>query len=394
MCPSPEEQPFGVPPGDVWNDVPLFREIQRVLMSSSGPVNWELARQVGIASASWGTEDPAPSEEDRRGFDEAVRVAELQVAGFTGLEAPSDIPKVEAVRRGQWVQANIEGLRALLEPAAAKIGDAIATAQREAVPEQAQAGVAQVLGQLSPLLLGAQVGTVLGTLAQQVLGQYDIAVPRPDGAGALLFVVPNIARFEQEWSLDTTDFRTWIAIHEVTHRFEFARPWALTRFRELIDDFTSTLTLDVEELQQRLASLDPSNPEGMQEMLAGQDSLFGAVMDDEQRLKLRRVQAFMTASEGYGDHVMHALGAQMLPSYARIDEAMRRYRETEHVDPVFERLLGIEVKREQYRLGRAFCDTVVELTDEATLSRMWDAAEALPSMPELEEPRLWLARSA
>ena len=90
---------------------------------------------------------------------------------------------------------------------------------------------------------------------------------------------------------------------------------------------------------------------------------------------------------------MHALGAQMLPSYARIDEAMRRYRETEHVDPVFERLLGIEVKREQYRLGRGFCDTVVELTDEATLARMWDSAEALPSMPELEEPRLWLARS-
>ncbi len=394
MSPTPEEQPFGVPPGDVWNDVPLFREIQRVLMSSSGPVNWELARQVGIASASWGTEDPAPGEADRRGFEEAVRVAELQVAGLTGLQAPSDIPKVEAVRRGQWVQANIEGLRAVLEPAAAKIGDAIAAAQQDSIPEPSQAGVAQVLGQLSPLLLGAQVGTVLGTLAQQVLGQYDIAVPRPDDSGALLFVVPNIARFEKEWSLDPTDFRTWIAIHEVTHRFEFARPWALTRFRELIDDFTSTLTLDVGELQQRLASLDPSNPESMQEMLAGEDSMFGAVMDDEQRLKLRRVQAFMTAAEGYGDHVMHALGAQMLPSYARIDEAMRRYRETEQVDPVFERLLGIEVKREQYRLGRAFCDTVVELTDEATLARMWDSAEALPSMPELEEPRLWLARSA
>jgi len=394
MSQTPEESPFGTPPGDVWNDVPLFREIQRVLMSSSGPVNWELARQVGIASASFGTEDPAPTDEDRRGFDEAVRVAELQVVGFTGLEAPPDIARVETVRRGQWVQANIEGLRTLLEPAATKIGDAIASAQREAMPEQAQAGVAQLLGQLSPLLLGAQVGTVLGTLAQQVLGQYDIAVPRPDGAGALLFVVSNIARFERDWSLDPTEFRTWIAIHEVTHRFEFARSWALTRFRELIDDFTSTLTLDLDELQERLASLDPSNPEGMQEMLAGQENLFGAVMDDEQRLKLGRIQAFMTAAEGYGDHVMHALGAQMLPTYARIDEAMRRYRETEQVDPVFERLLGIEVKREQYRLGRAFCDTVVEQTDETTLARMWDSAEALPSMPELEEPRLWLARSA
>jgi hypothetical protein len=37
---------------------------------------------------------------------------------------------------------------------------------------------------------------------------------------------------------------------------------------------------------------------------------------------------------------------------------------------------------------------VVELTDEATLTRMWDSADAMPSLPEIEEPRLWLARSA
>jgi coenzyme F420 biosynthesis associated uncharacterized protein len=385
--------PFG-PSGDVWNDAPLFREIQRVLQSSSGPVNWELARQVGIATASMGSEDPEPSDEDRRSFEDVVRVAELQVADFTGLDAPSDLPKVQAVRRARWVQANIEGLRGVLEPAAVRLGDAITSAQREAMPEEAQAGVAQLLGQLSPLLLGAQVGSVLGTLAQHVLGQYDIAVPRPEGSGTLLFVVPNVAAFERDWSLDPTDFRTWIAIHEVTHRFEFAKPWALPRFRELVDDFLSTLQLDVEGLQERLATLDPSNPGSMQEMLSGDEGLFGSVLDDEQRLKLGRIQSFMAAAEGYGDHVMHALGARLLSSYPRIDEAMRRYREGEQVDPVLERLLGIEVKREQYRLGRAFCDAVVEATDEATLARMWDSAEALPSLPELDEPRLWLARSA
>ena len=387
--------PFGAS-GGVWNDAPLFREIQRVLQSSGGPVNWELARQVGIATAVMNAEDTEPTDEERRSFEEVVRVAELQVADFTGLDGPSDLPDVQAVRRARWVQANIEGLRGVLEPAAERLGAAIASAQREAMPEEAQtqAGVAQLLGQLSPLLLGAQVGSVLGTLAQQVLGQYDIAVPRPEGSGTLLFVVPNVAAFERDWSLDATDFRTWIAIHEVTHRFEFARPWALPRFRELVDDFLSTLQLDVEGLQERLATLDPSNPGAMQEVLAGDEGLFGPVLDDEQRLKLGRIQSFMAAAEGYGDHVMHALGARLLYSYARIDEAMRRYREGERVDPVLERLLGIEVKREQYRLGRAFCDAVVEATDEATLARMWDSAEALPSLPELDEPRLWLARSA
>jgi len=51
------------------------------------------------------------------------------------------------------------------------------------------------------------------------------------------------------------------------------------------------------------------------------------------------------------------------------------------------------MKREQYRQGRAFCDAVVEATDEATLARMWDSAEAMPSFPEIEEPRLWLSRT-
>ncbi|MGH2634602.1 MAG: zinc-dependent metalloprotease [Actinomycetota bacterium] len=395
MSQPADENPLGAPLGDIWNDVPLFREIQRVLLSSSGPVNWELARQVGVAAASWSTADPAPSAEDQRGLEEAVRVAELQVAGFTGLEVPGDIPRVEAVRRSQWVQQNLEGLRTVLEPAAAKIGEAVARAQSDSAPEAAQAaGMTQLLGQLSPLLLGAQVGSVLGALARQVLGQYDIAMPRPGGARALLFVVPNIAAFERDWSLDATEFRTWVAIHEVTHRFEFARPWALTRFRGLLDDYTSTLRLDVEGLQRRLETLDPSNPEAMQEMFGSDEGLFGAVLDDEQRLKLGRIQAFMSAAEGYGDHVMHTVGARLLTSYVRIKEAMRRYRETERVDPVLERLLGIEVKREQYRLGRAFCDRVVELSDEAMLSRMWDDAESLPSLPELEEPRLWLARIA
>jgi uncharacterized protein (DUF2342 family) len=49
---------------------------------------------------------------------------------------------------------------------------------------------------------------------------------------------------------------------------------------------------------------------------------------------------------------------------------------------------------DQYGAARTFCATVSEATDEATLSRMWESAAALPSMPELEEPTLWLARMA
>jgi len=387
-----EPQPVGPSPEDVGADAPLLREIQRVLLSSTGPVNWELARQIGIASASWGGEDPAPTDDDRRTFEEAVRLAELKVQAFTGLEPPHDLPRVDPVRRGQWVQANIDGLKAVVEPAASKLAEAVERAQGEAVLAETAGFAQQMVRQLSPLLLGAQVGSVLGYLAQHVLGQYDIALPRSD-TPALLFVVPNIAAFERDWSLPPTDFRTWVALHEVTHRFEFARPWALGRFRSLLEDFLSTVELDITGLQTRLESLDMSDPQAMQDMLQGEEGLFGAVLDQEQRLKLGRIQAFMASAEGYGDHVTHAIGRELLSSYGQIEEAMRRYRETEQGDPVFERLLGIEMKREQYRLGRAFCDTVAELSNEATLARMWESPESLPSLPELAEPRLWLART-
>lgn len=382
--------PFGMDPESL-RDAPLFREMQRVMSASSGPVNWELARQVAVASAAEAGDDREATADEVQSFEEAVRVAELHVMRFTGLEPPTDVADVRAVRRAEWIRTNTENLAALLEPAAKRIGESIDLAQREALPPQAQA-MSGMLAQISPLLMGAQVGQVLGTLAQIVFGQFDVALPR-SGPAAVLFVTPNIRRFEADWSLDPTDFRTFIAIHEVTHRFEFARPWARTRFAELLDDFLSTLRIDVEGMQERLATIESGDPEALQRMLEGEGELFAPELDDEQRLKLGRIQAFMSAAEGYGEHVMHAVGAELLPSYRRIEEAMHRYREEEAGDAVFERLLGVEMKREQYEAGRKFCETVVELTDEATLTRMWDSPEAMPSLPEVAEPRLWLART-
>ena len=183
---------FGFDPGDpeAFKDAPLFRELQRVMSASSGPVNWELARQVGVANAVEAGPDLEPSEGDLRMLEEAVRVAELHVGRFTGMAAPRDVAQVHAVRRAGWVNANAESLKNLLEPAARRLTDAIERSAGDQLPPE-MAQLSGFLRQLSPLLLGTQVGQVLGMLAQRVLGQYDIALPR-SGPGQLLFVVPNL----------------------------------------------------------------------------------------------------------------------------------------------------------------------------------------------------------
>ncbi|MGH2653877.1 MAG: zinc-dependent metalloprotease [Actinomycetota bacterium] len=381
-------------PEDAFADVPLLRELQRVLLSGSGPVNWELARQVGIASATWGQDDPAPTEEDRQGLEGAVRMAELTVAELTGMDAPPEVTRVRAVRRAEWVEANVRGLQGLFEPTAERMARALQTARGEEPAEAAEGAqmLEAVLERMTPLLMGAQVGAVLGALGQRVLGQYELPLPRTDQP-ALLFVIPNIAAFEKEWSLPPDELRAWVAMHETTHAFDLGRPWVREHFLGLVREIAGALEFDLAELQDRLEGLDLSDPEKVSEALGG--DLLAGELTDEQRLLLRRVQAFMAAAEGHADHVVSVIGKERLAGFSRIDEAVRRRHEgRSQEERAVERLLGIEVKLEQYRLGRAFCDHVAEATDELTLARMWESAEALPSMPELEEPRLWLARMA
>ncbi len=426
--------PFGLGP-----DAPLFRELQRVLSASSGPVNWELARQVGIATASWGPDGqptpsaagPAATEAERRALADTVRMAELSVADLTSLPMPSDLVEARPIGRGEWVEANIRDLRELLDPVASKLGSAMdrmgggvggfdpsgasmpfelpgMEGRRPPVgfgadldrPGDDPSGEAafdtqaqmfqQLMGTLGPLMMGAQIGTVLGSLAQRVLGQYDLALPRPPGP--LLFVWPNIASLERDWSLPTTEFRAYVALHEVAHRFEFGQAWVRPHVLALVKDLVDHAEVDVSGLQRALEDMDPSNPEAMQSALQGTGNLFGESSDPEQRLRIARLQAFMAASEGYADHVMKAVGGKMLPSFERIEEALKRHREGRGAEGALERLLGLEVTIEQYRLGEEFCAIASESTDEATLARMWGSAESLPSMPELEEPTLWLSR--
>ncbi len=383
---------FGMDPESL-RDAPLFRELQRVMAAGGGgPVNWELARQVGVATAAEAGPDPEPTEADRRGLEEAVRVAELQVTARTGLEAPGRLAPVRAVRRSEWVTRNTSSLQGLIEPAATRTSQALERGLAEQLPPEA-GPMAGLLTQVGPLLQGSQVGQVLGGLATEVFATYDVAVPR-DGEDDHAFVVSNLGAFERDWSLDPTELRTAVALREVALRLAFAQPWVRPHVVGLVDDFLSTLTVDVAGMMERLSGLDPTDPGEIERALGeGDGTIFGTVLDDEQRIKLARVQAFVGAAEGYAAHVVAEVGAGLLGTWPMIAEALRRHRESEETDPVFSRLLGIPVERAVAATGRAFCDAVVEGAGEAVLASMWREAEAMPSLPELDEPTLWLSRT-
>ena len=101
----------------------------------------------------------------------------------------------------------------------------------------------------------------------------------------------------------------------------------------------------------------------------------------------------MCVIEGYSNHVMNAVGQQLLREYETIATKFEaRQRQRTMAEQLFARLTGLDVKLEQYRIGQKFIDTIVERRGHDVARRVWDGPENLPTMEELRQPDHWLAR--
>ena len=368
------------PPEGWWEQVPVLRELYK-LLSSTEPVNWELARQVGIALASYdetGVEELGQSE-----LDAITRAASVEAEEFSGLSAAS-VADVRAVTRAEWVEANLDTFRFVMNPLAAKMqlgGD---------MPLPGQA--AQILGQISGVMMGLQTGFVLGYMGRHVIGQYELPLPAPSPP-RLLYVVSNLIEMERDWQLDPKQFRYWIALHEVTHHLQFSHPWVENYFRSQLKTLIDSLDFDPTRMQAAFEGIEMLDPERMAATLQDPERLIQAAWTPLSKDAMSRLQAFMTLTEGYATFVMDAVGAKLLSEHPRLKEAMERRRQSlSPGDALLERLLGLELKRRQYEEGVKFCRYVAGLRDVESLNRVWANPESLPTTQELADPDAWITR--
>lgn len=365
-----------------WEQVPVLRELHK-LLSNTEPVNWELARQVGVGLAS-DDEPPTDAAAQQQELEGITRAAAVEAEEFSGLVAGS-VADVQTVTRAQWVEANIETFRFVMNPLAQKLSGGGADMP---LPMQAT----QVLSQISGVFMGLQTGLVLGYMGKHVIGQYELALPAPTPP-RLLYVVSNLAQMEKDWSLDPKQFRYWIALHEITHHLEFSRPWVQDYFRSQLKTLIDSLDFDPTRMQTAFEGLEMLDPERMAETLGDPERLIQAARTPLSGEAMQRLQAFMTLAEGYATFVMDAVGAKLLSDHARLKEAMERRRQSVSPgDALLERLLGLELKRRQYEDGVKFCRYVAGMHDVESLNRAWENPESLPTTQELAEPDLWIAR--
>jgi coenzyme F420 biosynthesis associated uncharacterized protein len=323
------------------------------------PVAWDLAERVAVRVA--GREPFSESYHYRTlqpDFDELTAQAEGLVAEATGLRSLAGPARARVTDRAGWVKANVASFRRLLRPLMERFGDRMA---------------ANPLAPVTRSIAGVELGTMLGWMSSRVLGQYDLLLVEdesPEDQDIVYYVGPNILSLEKRFGFPPREFRLWLALHEVTHRAQFTGiPWMHEHFTSLVD--------------RSLGALDPDPKRFLVALLAG----------PEQHAVLQQVQGLMSLLEGHGDVTMDRAGATLIPSADRFSRVLRERRaQVRGPARVLQKVIGLEAKMRQYEQGERFIAAVEAEGGPALLDRAWEGPEWLPTLPEIREPDLWIAR--
>ena len=236
-----------------------------------------------------------------------------------------------------------------------------------------------------------QLGFLLGFMGTRVLGQYDLALLSAEAPpGRLLFVEENIRATARALDVPIGPFRTWIALHETTHAFEFeAHPWLRPYLAERLERQLTAFGKDARGLGREALR-------GLGRSIRGEgdgEHWIERMMGPEQRVLFRETQAVMSLLEGFSDYVMDEVGRDLVPDVERISARFheRRSRRTPFERAVL-RLTGMDLKLEQYKKGERFVRAIAEAGGSAALARLWTGPETLPRDGEIDVPERWMAR--
>ncbi len=354
-----------------------------------GMVNWQRALDIALNMNKENALTATERAELSAAYARLVEACVPLITEYTQTTLPESARETYAFDRVDWIHANLAGFQRMFAP----IEDL------DAGPGRSRNVVSKFMGGVNQTVLSSEIGLLLGYMAKRVLGQYDLALlgREPVSSGKLYYVEPNIRGIERKLDLPRDDFRMWLALHETTHAFEFeAYPWVREHFNGLLERYMGFMRQDAEYLRQGVDGVKVL----LKRMREGRNgdgddagSWIESFMNGEQRELFTEMQALMTVIEGYSNHVMNAVGRDLLPTYDLISKRFEeRQKQRSTGEKLFAQLTGLNVKMEQYRQGETFVNAIVERHGREAIARLWAGPESMPTMPEIREPERWSDR--
>ena len=385
----------GGSPEDVLGKMPLFAELQRLMNWSGGPVNWDLAKQSAISQLAAGHQPVSDAE--RTAVAEALRLADLWLDQVT--ELPSGIERTAAWSRVEWVEQTLPAWGALIDPLAEKV----VAAMTSALPQEAAMGfgpIAGIMGRMGGVMFGAQVGSALGKLADEVVTSTDVGLPlAPAGTGVL--VPQNVAGFADGLDRPADEVRLFLALREAAAQRLFAHvPWLRQQLQDAVHAYARGITIDREAIERGISEamsaggmegLDPSDPESIQRLLGS--GVLEPEETPEQAMALRRLETLLALVEGWIDTVVAEAAKDRLPGHSALAETMRRRRASGGpAEQTFATLVGLQLRPRRLRDAATVWAAMTQQHGGADRDRLWNHPDLLPTSDDLDEPMDFVAR--
>ena len=398
MSENPNEQPFG--------GIPLFGDLAKA-MSGQGPLQWDVARQVAISTATNGTNTEANVDPSSRvSLEQLAPIADMHVRNYTGLTTCTSsgsgtaLPNIVVTNHSTWAHHTLESYKPLFTQLATALSNPSADAPQpgtelDSETDQITAMMLSLNKMMAPAMMGMSIGSMIGQLSLRAFGQYDLPIPR-EPKNQILLVASNVEQFANDWSIAVDDMRMWVLIHELTSHAVLSVDHVRDSINQQISKYIAAFRPNPNALMDRLTTMDLGTTDPMammQKFLTDPTIILGAVLSPEQERQAPVLDAMIASIIGYIDHSVDAISALVLGGGEQIAEAVRRRRvESAPHDSFVEQLLGLRLTRQQVERGHAFAAGVTERAGHDGLSQLFARAGNLPTPSELDASGLWLAR--
>lgn len=382
--------------------------MMRATGSSTGAVNWDLTEQIARQQAVQDG-DPSATNADHTDIAAAVRLAELWLDERTTF--PAATGDARAWSRSEWVTATLPAWKLFIEPIAEQTqstltgmmttqgvdSDALPPQVREMLPPGMDLGqlAGPMMGmarQMSSAMFAMQAGQGLGSLSREVFGATDIGVPlTSDGLPRL--IPANITGFATGLEAPLDQVRLFLALREAAHQRLFTHvPWLRARLTGAVEEYARGIHVDVDRIAEAAAGIDPSNPEGLQEIMSS--GVFEPQDTPAQEAAKARLETLLALVEGWVAAAVAEAAGSRLPTAGALAEAMRRRRAAGGpAEKTFATLIGLEMRPRRLREAAAFWAAVADKSGPEGRDALWAHPDLLPTSEDLESPQDFLARS-
>jgi putative hydrolase len=375
-------------------------QVQRMLAASGDqPVNWQMAHDLARQQAALGG-DPSLSPGRVKDVRDALSVAELWLDAAT--ELPPSTGATHAWSRAEWVEATLPTWRVLTEPVATSLSTALAGALGPAfgelggalpggLPGGAAADPSQLLRGIGSAVFGLQVGQAAGTLAREAFGTTDIGLPLLERPAPAL-VAANVDAFAEGLDTPLEEVRLYLALREAAASRLFAHvPWLRAHLLDAVAEYARGITIDVEQLEDAVRSIDPTDPSALQAALSG--GVFAPQTTPAQQAALARLETALALVEGWVDEVATAAATPHLPHAVPLREMVRRRRAAGGpAEQAFASLVGLELRPRRLRDAATVWAHLAATRGIDGRDAVWAHPDLVPTSEDLDDPAGYDAR--